>query len=66
VYWQQTGSADVVDVQSIHEGNGAVKRRGLFKEASRLPIRIEVWELDTGVGERSRAHEGDVLDEVYY
>ena len=67
MYWKQSESSDVVTSGPIHEGDGAITRRALFAEASRLPIRLEVWELDPGVSEGSHVHKDpSSLEEVYY
>ena len=52
--------------QAIHDGEGLVKRRRLFGGRSRLPVKVEFWELDVGVSEGSHTHEGEMaLEEIY-
>lgn len=52
--------------QAIHDGDGLVKRRRLFGDRSRLPVKVEFWELDAGVSEGSHTHEGKKpLEEIY-
>ena len=42
-------------------------RRRFFHGASKLPVRIEVWELPPGASEGSHVHDGDdTLEEFYY
>ena len=43
-----------------------IKHRSLFRESTRLPIRIEVWEMDQGVSEGNHIHkEPRALEEIY-
>lgn len=66
MYWKEEDSTNTVE-QSIHEGDGVIKIRGLFDEVSRLPIRLQVWELAPGASEGSHSHEGSTpLEEIYY
>lgn len=65
--WKQNEKQDVIRSQSIHEGDGVVTRRRFFRDTTRLPIRIEVWELPPGASEGDHVHEGDEsLEEFYY
>lgn len=65
--WKQNEAADVMDAPAFHEGDGRITRRRFFRETTRLPVRIEVWELLPGASEGSHIHEGDdVLEEFYY
>ena len=67
MYWKQSEASDVVTSGPIHEGDGAITRRPLFAEASRLPIRLEVWELEPGASEGSHVHKDpNPLEEIYY
>ncbi len=67
MYWKENESTEVVDVQAIHGGDGAIKTRGFFEGISQLPINFQVWELDPGVSEGSHTHEGEgSLEEIYY
>lgn len=51
----------------IHEGDGEIKTRGFFDDASKLPIKFQMWELEPGVSEGSHIHEGEnALEEIYY
>ena len=49
--WKQHESEDVIVHAGLHEGDGAVTRRRFFHGASKLPVRIEVWELPPGASE---------------
>ena len=65
--WKQNESEDVIFEPALHEGDGTVTRRRFFRDASKLPVRIEVWELPPGASEGSHVHEGeDNLEEFYY
>ena len=67
MYWKQIESTDRIVSDQIHDGSGLIRRRSLFGESSRLPIRIEIWELDPGVTEGNHIHqEPKPLEEVYY
>ena len=67
MYWKQIESTDRIVSDQIHDGHGLIRRRSLFGESSRLPIRIEIWELDPGVTEGNHIHqEPRPLEEVYY
>ena len=55
-----------VTLQGIHDGDGLIKRRRLFGDRSRLPVKVEFWELDVGVSEGGHTHDGDMaLEEIY-
>lgn len=67
MYWKQIEATDRIVSNQIHNGSGLIKRRSLFGESSRLPIRIEIWEMDQGVTEGDHIHqEPRPLEEVYY
>ena len=67
MYWKQSEASDVVTSGLIHDGDGPITRRPLFAEASRLPIRLEVWELEPGASEGSHVHKApNPLEEIYY
>ena len=67
MYWKQSESSDVVTSAPIHDGDGEIARRALFAKASRLPIRLEVWELEPGASEGSHVHKDPkALEEIYY
>ena len=67
MYWKQIEPTDRIVSDQIHDGSGLIRRRRLFGESSRLPIRIEIWELDPGVTEGNHIHqEPRPLEEVYY
>ncbi len=52
---------------ALHEGDGAITRRRFFSDATKLPVKIEVWELEPGASEGRHVHEGeDTLEEFYY
>jgi len=66
MYWKENDSTNIVE-QSIHHGDGLIKRRGFFHEVSRLPIKCQVWELGPGVSEGSHSHQDSTpLEEIYY
>ena len=65
--WKQNEAEDVVYERGLHEGDGTVTRRRFFKGSTKLPVRIEVWELAPGASEGSHVHDGDdTLEEFYY
>ncbi len=65
--WKQHESEDAIPEPGLHEGDGVVTRRRFFHGESKLPVRIEVWELPPGASEGSHVHEGDdTLEEFYY
>ncbi len=67
MHWKQNESADVISAPALHEGDGVVTRRRFFRDATRLPVKIEVWELPPGSSEGAHIHEGDdALEEFYY
>ena len=59
---------DVILEPGLHDGDGTVTRRRFFSGGcSRLPVRIEVWELPPGASEGRHVHAGDdSLEEFYY
>ena len=67
MYVKQNEMSDVHETPNIHEGEGVILRRSMFREQSKLPIRMEVWELEPGVTEGDHTHEGEgELEEIYY
>lgn len=65
--WKQHETEDVIDTDGIHDGDGVITRRRFFLEETRLPVRIEIWELPPGASEGSHIHDGDnTLEEFYY
>ena len=65
--WKQNELADIINSPSLHDGEGVVTRHRFFRDATRLPVRIEVWELLPGSSEGSHAHDGEkILEEFYY
>ena len=67
MYWKQSEEDDQQISERIHNGTGVIKRRSLFEKRSRLPIRVEIWELDVGGSEGSHIHNTpNALEEVYY
>ena len=65
--WKQSEAADVIDSAAIHEGKGVITRRRFFRDSTRLPVSVEVWELPPGASEGSHIHDGDdELEEFYY
>ena len=41
----------MVEVPAYHDGEGVIRTRAFFDDISRLPIKMKVWELDSGVSE---------------
>ena len=67
MYVKQNEASDVHETPNIHHGEGVILRRSMFREQSKLPIRMEVWELEPGVSEGDHTHEGNgELEEIYY
>ena len=65
--WRQNEVNDVIDTLGMHDGDGVVTRRRFFRDETRLPVTIEVWELPPGASEGSHIHDGDnTLEEFYY
>ena len=65
--WKQSETADVIDTHAVHEGDGVITRRRFFRDATRLPVKVEIWELPPGASEGSHIHDGDdELEEFYY
>ena len=65
--WKQNESEDVIKTPALHDGEGVVTRRRFFRDATRLPVQIEVWELPPGASEGSHIHDGEnTLEEFYY
>ena len=65
--WKQNESEDVINTPALHEGDGVVTRHRFFRDATRLPVKIEVWKLPPGASEGSHTHDGDnTLEEFYY
>ena len=67
MYVKQNETSDVHETPNIHHGEGVILRRSMFHEQSKLPIRMEVWELEPGVSEGDHTHAGNgELEEIYY
>lgn len=67
MHYKTSESTSVSHTQTIHGGNGKIKRIPLFDDVSRLPIKFEIWELAAGVSEGVHTHEGKfALEEIYY
>ena len=65
--WKQSETVDVISTPGMHEGKGSVTRRRFFRDSTKLPVSIEVWELPPGSSEGSHVHEGEgALEEFYY
>ena len=64
MYWKETDSTGIKETERMHDGDGTIKVRPFFSEESRLPINVQVWELDPGVSEGFHTH--DDTEEVYY
>jgi len=67
MYYKQSASTDPIEFKEVHDGHGFIKRRNLFGSLSKLPIGLEIWELEQGVSEGPHNHnDTEVLEEVYY
>ena len=65
--WKQNESQDVIHTPGLHDGEGVITRGRFFRDATRLPVTIEIWELPPGASEGSHIHDGDnTLEEFYY
>ncbi len=65
--WKQNEASDVIDSPAVHDGDGVITRRGFFRGLTRLPVRVEIWELPPGASEGAHVHDGDdALEEFYY
>ena len=65
--WKQNENADAINAPAPHEGDGMITRRRFFRDSTKLPVRIEIWELPPGSSEGSHVHEGNnTLEEFYY
>ena len=65
--WKQNEFEDVIDTPEMHDGEGTITRSRFFRDATRLPVTIEVWELPPGASEGSHIHDDDnTLEEFYY
>ena len=65
--WKQNEADDVITTPHMHDGDGTVTRRRFFRDDTRLPVNIEVWELPPGSSEGSHIHDGEnTLEEFYY
>ena len=56
MYWIQKEKDDQKRSEQLHEGEGLIGRRALFKSESKLPVDMEVWELAPGVSEGDHIH----------
>ncbi len=64
MYWKESDSMGSKEYERVYDGDGSIRYHPFFSEQSRLPINMQVWELDPGVSEGSHTH--DDLEEVYY
>ena len=65
--WKQHESEDIIQTPGIHDGEGTITRARFFRDTTRLPVNIEIWELPPGASEGSHIHDGDnTLEEFYY
>ncbi len=65
--WKQNESEDIIQTPEIHDGEGIITRSRFFRDITRLPVNIEIWELPPGASEGSHIHDGDnTLEEFYY
>lgn len=67
MYYKESDSTGVRLIPAHHEGEGMFRTRALFDETSRLPVKVQIWELEPGASEGGHVHDGDgALEEVYY
>lgn len=70
MYVKQNEESDVRASPNIHDGEGVIVRRSMFRNESKLPISMEVWELEPGVSEGDHTHDDSdrdgELEEIYY
>ena len=67
MYLKDNENTVTITKQVIHHGQGLIRRKAFFRDQSRLPIKIELWELDPGVSEGEHAHFGEnALEEIYF
>jgi mannose-6-phosphate isomerase-like protein (cupin superfamily) len=67
MYFKQNEASDVRETTNAHGGEGLLVRRRMFREESKLPVRMEVWELAPGASEGDHTHDRDEwLEEIYY
>jgi mannose-6-phosphate isomerase-like protein (cupin superfamily) len=66
MYFKQNDASDVHETPNAYDGEGVIFRRNLFRQESKLPVGISVWELEPGTSEGHHAHGGDEeLEEIY-
>ena len=69
-YWRQRAADDPVEVRPIHDGDGAVSVRRLFRGLTTTGLNLHVWELPPGGSEGRHTHRAtdpsDAFEEVYY
>ena len=68
--WFQRESIDPVTSAPIHDGDGEIVVRRLFRGQLTLPIHAQVWELPPGTSEGDHTHPSDDpadnWEELYY
>ena len=69
-YWKTNHKNSNELIQSIHEGDGKIRRLQILEQQKYLPIDLELWELKPGVSEGDHTHDGHdgepPLTEIYY
>ena len=55
--WKQNETVDLICTSALHEGEGRVTHGRFFRDSTKLPVRIEVWELSPGSSEGSHVYE---------
>ncbi|MCH8207236.1 MAG: cupin domain-containing protein [Chloroflexi bacterium] len=67
MHYKENDSTGWIEIPAHHEGEGVFRTWHPFKDVSRLPIKMQLWELEPGASEGSHVHEGErELEELYY
>ena len=67
MYWKENDSDEIRNVEAVHDGDGAIKKKRFFQGKGSLGVNFHIWELDPGASEGNHIHEGDDnYEETYY
>ena len=68
MFWKESDTTDIREIQAIHDGDSAIRVRAFFKNKSRTGVHFHVWELAPGASEGNHIHTGDDdgFEETYY